>query len=120
MSSTRTPDIFHTSPMLGLRDDPELSVLDTPPLISGGQIISANVQVVSPTLCIYIGSLLILLFVRETKGKSLEELGQVFAILGTHAACSLRQIPYGFKFVLIQDPIPEQLYQSESENEGPV
>ncbi|KIK37349.1 hypothetical protein CY34DRAFT_15757 [Suillus luteus UH-Slu-Lm8-n1] len=62
---------------------------------------------------------LILLFVRETKGKTLEELDQVFAIpLGTHAAYGLRQIPYGFKkFVLLQNPVPEQLYQMESESE---
>ncbi|KAG2137864.1 uncharacterized protein EDB93DRAFT_1090921 [Suillus bovinus] len=62
---------------------------------------------------------LILLFVRETKGKTLEELDQVFAVpLGAHAAYGLRQIPYGFKkFVLFQSPVPEQLYQFESENE---
>ncbi|KAG1777959.1 hypothetical protein EV702DRAFT_1098954 [Suillus placidus] len=63
--------------------------------------------------------MLILLFVRETKGKTLEELDQVFAVpLGTHAAYGLRQIPYGFKkFVLFQNPVPEQLYQLESESE---
>ncbi|KAG1777982.1 hypothetical protein EV702DRAFT_1099136 [Suillus placidus] len=62
---------------------------------------------------------LILLFVRETKGKTLEELDQVFAVpLGTHAAYGLRQIPYGFKkFVLFQNPVPEQFYQWESESE---
>ncbi|KAG1873181.1 hypothetical protein F4604DRAFT_1681228 [Suillus subluteus] len=60
---------------------------------------------------------LILLFVRETKGKTLEELDQVFAVpLGTHAAYGLRQVPYGFKkFVLFQNPVPEQLYEFESE-----
>ncbi|KAG1873095.1 hypothetical protein F4604DRAFT_1925585 [Suillus subluteus] len=37
---------------------------------------------------------LVLLFVRETKGKTLEELDQVFAIdVATHAAYGLRQIP---------------------------
>jgi hypothetical protein len=62
---------------------------------------------------------LILLFVRETKGKTLEELDQVFAVpLSTHAAYGLRQIPYGFKkFVLFQNPIPEELYASESDSE---
>ncbi|KAG2065877.1 hypothetical protein BDR04DRAFT_1234315 [Suillus decipiens] len=62
---------------------------------------------------------LILLFVRETKGKTLEELDQVFAIpLGTHAMYGLRQIPYGFKkFVLFQNPEPEVLYQLESDGE---
>ncbi|KAG1744559.1 uncharacterized protein EDB91DRAFT_1123024 [Suillus paluster] len=62
---------------------------------------------------------LILLFVRETKGRTLEELDQIFAVpLSTHAAYGLRQIPYGFKkFVLFQNPTPEQLYQFESESE---
>jgi len=62
---------------------------------------------------------LILLFVRETKGKTLEELDQVFAVpLSTHAAYGLRQIPYGFKkFVLFQNPVPEELYAPESGSE---
>ncbi|KAG1810458.1 uncharacterized protein HD556DRAFT_1223472 [Suillus plorans] len=62
---------------------------------------------------------LILLFVRETKGRTLEELDQVFAVpLSTHAAYGLRQIPYGIKkFVLFQNPTPEQLYEFESESE---
>ncbi|KAG2111361.1 hypothetical protein DEU56DRAFT_920058 [Suillus clintonianus] len=38
--------------------------------------------------------------------------------LAQHAAYGLRQIPYGFKkFVLFQNPVPEQLYQLESESE---
>ncbi|KAH7908396.1 hypothetical protein BJ138DRAFT_1115892 [Hygrophoropsis aurantiaca] len=59
---------------------------------------------------------LILLFVRETKGKTLEELDQVFAVPArTHAAYGLRQIPYGIKkFLLFQNPTPEQLYEAES------
>ena len=63
---------------------------------------------------------LILLFVCETKGKTLEELDQVFAIpLSTHAAYGLRQIPYGFKkFVLFQNPVPEKLYATESDSEA--
>ncbi|KAG1869386.1 hypothetical protein DFJ58DRAFT_765797 [Suillus subalutaceus] len=62
---------------------------------------------------------LILLFVRETKGKTLEELDQIFAVpLGAHAAYGLRQIPYGIKkFVLFQNPVPEQLYEFETESE---
>jgi len=58
--------------------------------------------------------------VRETKGKTLEELSQVFAIpLSTHAAYGLRQIPYGFKkFVLFQNPVPEELYAAESDSEA--
>ncbi|KAH7882022.1 hypothetical protein F5I97DRAFT_2068794 [Phlebopus sp. FC_14] len=63
---------------------------------------------------------LILLFVRETKGRTLEELDQVFAVPAmTHAAYGLRQIPYGIKkFVLFQNPVPEELYQFESDSEG--
>ncbi|KAI5985030.1 hypothetical protein EDD15DRAFT_2390220 [Pisolithus albus] len=62
---------------------------------------------------------LILLFVRETKGKTLEELDQVFSVPArVHAAYGLRQIPYGIKkFILFQNPIPEELYQPESESE---
>ena len=62
---------------------------------------------------------LILLFVRETKGKTLEELDQVFAVpLSTHAAYGLRQIPYGIKkFVFFQNPTPEELYLPESDSE---
>ena len=62
---------------------------------------------------------LILLFVRETKGKTLEELDQVFAVPArVHAAYGLRQIPYGIKkFILFQNPPPEELYQMESESE---
>ncbi|KAF9235407.1 hypothetical protein BU15DRAFT_89580 [Melanogaster broomeanus] len=60
---------------------------------------------------------LILLFVRETKGKTLEELDQVFAVpASVHAAYGLRQIPYGIKkFVLFQNPVAEELYLPESE-----
>ncbi|KAG8215121.1 MFS sugar transporter [Butyriboletus roseoflavus] len=62
---------------------------------------------------------LILLFVRETKGKTLEELDQVFAVPAhVHAAYGLRQIPYGIKkFILFQNPVPEELYLAESESE---
>ncbi|KAG1903003.1 uncharacterized protein F5891DRAFT_1171636 [Suillus fuscotomentosus] len=45
---------------------------------------------------------LILLFVHETKGKTLEELDQVFTVpLGMHAAYGLRQIPYGIKIFVL-------------------
>ncbi|KAI6142979.1 hypothetical protein BKA82DRAFT_4187299 [Pisolithus tinctorius] len=65
---------------------------------------------------------LILLFVRETKGKTLEELDQVFSVPArVHAAYGLRQIPYGIKkFILFQNPTPEQLYQPESESEESI
>jgi sugar porter (SP) family MFS transporter len=63
---------------------------------------------------------LILLFVRETKGKTLEELDQVFSVpASVHAAYGLRQIPYGIKkFILFQNPTPEQLYLPEPDSEG--
>ncbi|KAH7882035.1 hypothetical protein F5I97DRAFT_1931760 [Phlebopus sp. FC_14] len=57
---------------------------------------------------------LILLFVRETKGKTLEELDQVFALpMRTHAAYGLRQIPYGIKkYVLCRrDVLMRDLYE---------
>ncbi|KAJ6596521.1 hypothetical protein B0H10DRAFT_2232447 [Mycena sp. CBHHK59/15] len=55
----------------------------------------------TPPFCPGILWLLILLFVRETKGRTLEELDQVFALpMRVHAAWGLRQVPYGFrKFV---------------------
>ena len=62
---------------------------------------------------------LVLLFVRETKGRTLEELDQVFAVpLTVHAAYGLRQIPYGIKkFLLFQNPTPEELYSFELDSE---
>ena len=61
---------------------------------------------------------LILLFVRETKGKTLEELDQVFAVPAhVHAAYGLRQIPYGIrKWVLRQNVQAEQLYEMEDDS----
>lgn len=61
---------------------------------------------------------LILLFVRETKGKTLEELDQVFAVPArTHAAYGLRQIPYGIrKFILRQNVQAEELYTLEDDS----
>jgi hypothetical protein len=61
---------------------------------------------------------LILLFVRETKGKTLEELDQVFAVpVRVHAAYGLRQIPYGIrKWLLRQNVQPEKLYEMDDDN----
>jgi len=58
---------------------------------------------------------LILLFVPETKGKTLEELDQVFAVPArVHAAYGLRQIPYGIKkWILRQDVEAEELYKMD-------
>ncbi|KAJ7136496.1 hypothetical protein C8R43DRAFT_1020410 [Mycena crocata] len=58
---------------------------------------------------------LILLFVRETKGRTLEELDEVFSLpMRAHAAYGLRQVPYGFrKFVLRQNVQAEKLYEED-------
>jgi hypothetical protein len=52
-----------------------------------------------------------LLFVPETKGKTLEELDQVFAVpTRVHAAYGAQQIPYFFKkYVLRRDIVPVKL-----------
>ncbi|KAI6118445.1 hypothetical protein F5141DRAFT_619625 [Pisolithus sp. B1] len=62
---------------------------------------------------------LILLCVRETKGKTLEELDQVFAIPAkTHAVYGVRQILYGVKkYLLFQNPPLVDLYEMAVENE---
>ncbi|KAJ6498251.1 hypothetical protein DFH09DRAFT_1446722 [Mycena vulgaris] len=61
---------------------------------------------------------LVLLFVRETKGRTLEELDQVFSLpMGTHAAYGLRQVPYGIrKFLLRQNVQAEKLYESDDDS----
>ncbi|KAJ7087537.1 hypothetical protein B0H15DRAFT_922933 [Mycena belliarum] len=64
---------------------------------------------------------LILLFVRETKGRTLEELDQVFAVpMRTHAAYGLRQVPYGIrKFLLRQNVQAEELYaRNDDDDDG--
>ncbi|KAJ7463347.1 hypothetical protein FB451DRAFT_1266168 [Mycena latifolia] len=61
---------------------------------------------------------LILLFVRETKGRTLEELDQVFSVpMRTHATYGLRQVPYGIrKFLLRQDVKAEILYEGDDDS----
>ncbi|KIJ12349.1 L-arabinose isomerase [Paxillus involutus ATCC 200175] len=56
---------------------------------------------------------LVLLFVRETKGKTLEELDRVFEVpLRTHAAYGLAQVPWGIKkFVLLKNPKPLEVWR---------
>jgi sugar porter (SP) family MFS transporter len=63
-----------------------------------------------------IGWWLVLLFMPETKGKTLEELDQVFSVPShVHAAYGLRQIPYFFgRYVLRRDLKPEILYEREA------
>ena len=60
-----------------------------------------------------IGFVLVLLFLPETKGKTLEELDQVFGLpTHAHAAYGLRQVPYFFKrYILRQHVEPERLYE---------
>ena len=62
-----------------------------------------------------VGFCLVLLFMPETKGKTLEELDQVFSVpTHIHAAYGLRQLPYFFRrYLLRQHAEPERLYESE-------
>lgn len=64
-----------------------------------------------------VGWFLVLLFVPETKGKTLEELDQVFSVpTRVHAAYGLRQIPYFIKrYLLRQRVAPERLYDRNGE-----
>ena len=69
-----------------------------------------------------IGWWLVLLFMPETKGKTLEELDQVFSVpTHVHAAYGLRQIPYFIRRYLFRRHIePERLYEKEEEEEEDV
>ena len=62
-----------------------------------------------------IGFVLVLLFLPETKGKTLEELDQVFSVpTHVHAAYGLRQIPYFIKrYIFRQHVEPERLYERD-------
>ena len=64
-----------------------------------------------------IGWVLVLLFLPETKGKTLEELDQVFSVpTHVHAAYGLRQIPYFIqRYIFRRNVEPEILYQREEE-----
>lgn len=67
-----------------------------------------------------IGFVMVLLFMPETKGKTLEELDQVFSVpTRLHAAWGLRQIPYFFKRYIFRqkDLKPEVLYEKEDEED---
>lgn len=54
---------------------------------------------------------------QETKGKTLEELDQIFSVpTSVHAGYGLRQIPYFIKrYLFRRDVQPEQLYESEEQ-----
>ena len=66
-----------------------------------------------------IGVFLVLLFVPETKGLSLEELDQVFSVpTHKHAAWGLKSLVYFFKrYILFQHCELEQLYTREEKAE---
>jgi len=63
-----------------------------------------------------IGFLAVLFFVPETKGKTLEELDQVFGVRSRdHAAYGARQVGYFWKrYILRKDIEPERLYDEGS------
>lgn len=65
-----------------------------------------------------VGFFLVLFFMPETKGKTLEELDQVFSVpTSKHAAYGARQIPYFFnRYILRRNVEPELLYQVEDVN----
>ena len=67
-----------------------------------------------------IGWVLILLFLPETKGKTLEELDQVFSVpTHVHAAYGIRQLGYVFRrFILRQQVEPERLYDDDTSYVG--
>jgi len=68
-----------------------------------------------------IGFFGVLFLVPETKGKTLEELDQVFGVRSRdHAAYGLRQLPYFFRrYLLRQDLQPERLYEKDSVEHHP-
>lgn len=63
-----------------------------------------------------IGWVAVLLLVPETKGKTLEELDQVFGVRSRdHAAYGIRQIKYFVgRYLMRRDIEPEQLYEKDS------
>ena len=67
-----------------------------------------------------VGFFLALLFVPETKGKTLEELDQVFSVpTHVHAAYGLRQVPYFIRrYILRQSVQPERLYERDDDDLG--
>lgn len=56
------------------------------------------------------------MFMPETKGKTLEELDQVFSVSTQfHAKYGLRQIPYFLKRYILRQPVqPEILYEQDN------
>lgn len=68
-----------------------------------------------------IGFLGVLFFVPETKGKTLEELDQVFSVsTRVHAKYGARQVPYFFnRYILRKDVEPERLYDEGNVQHAP-
>lgn len=69
-----------------------------------------------------VGWILVLLFLPETKGKTLEELDQVFSVpTRTHAAYGIRQVGYFFnRYILWRKVKPVTLHDHETHNENAV
>lgn len=69
-----------------------------------------------------VGWVLVLLFLPETKGKTLEELDQVFSVpTRIHAAYGIRQVGYFFnRYILWRKVEPVKLYDHETHNENAV
>lgn len=69
-----------------------------------------------------IGFVLVLLFLPETKGKTLEELDQVFSVpTHIHAAYGIRQISYFIKrYLFMRHVEPERLYEREDVDDNEV
>ncbi len=67
-----------------------------------------------------VGFVLVLLFMPETKGKTLEELDQIFSVpTHIHAAYGIRQVGFFVRrYILRQHVEPERLYEREDTDEG--
>lgn len=67
-----------------------------------------------------VGFFLVLFFMPETKGKTLEELDQVFSVpTSKHAAYGARQVPYFInRYIFRRKVEPEILYQVEDVHAG--
>lgn len=69
-----------------------------------------------------VGFFMVLFFMPETKGKTLEELDQIFSVpTKIHAAYGARQIPYFFnRYISRRYREPERLYENEDQGDKDV